>query len=51
MKELDETSYWLDLLGESGVVSKAKLSGLRDECEQLLAIFTTIAKKAKSNVS
>jgi four helix bundle protein len=51
LKELDETAYWLELLTESGVVSAAKLSDLQDECQQLLAIFTTIAKKAKSNPS
>ena len=51
LKELDETAYWLELLTESGVVSATKLSDLQDECQQLLAIFTTIAKKAKSNPS
>lgn len=48
LKELDETSYWLELLAESGIITPAKLSDLRDECNQLLAIFTTISKKAKS---
>lgn len=50
-KELDETAYWLELLDESAIVSTAKLASLRDECNQLLAIFTTISKKAKSNPS
>jgi four helix bundle protein len=48
LKELDETTYWLELLGESGVVSDSKLTSLRDECDQLLAIFTTISKKSKA---
>ena len=51
LKELDETAYWLELLAESSVVPKANLAGLRDECDQLLAIFTTISKKAKANAS
>jgi four helix bundle protein len=51
LKELDETAYWIELLGESGIVSDSKLTPLRDECDQLLAIFTTISKKTKSNVS
>ena len=51
LKELDETAYWLELLDESAIVSTAKLASLRDECNQLLAIFTTISKKAKSNPS
>ncbi len=50
-KELDETAYWLDLLAESSIVPNAKLADLRDECDQLLAIFTTISKKTKANVS
>jgi four helix bundle protein len=45
---LDETSYWLELLLESNIVSAAKLSALQDECQQLLAILTTISKKSKA---
>lgn len=51
LKELDETAYWLELLAESSIVPDVKLAGLRDECDQLLAIFTTISKKTKSNAS
>jgi len=51
LKELDETSYWLELLAESSIVPNAKLAHLRDECDQLLAIFTTISKKTKANAS
>jgi four helix bundle protein len=47
LKELDETSYWLELLVRSEIVSEPKLASLRDENHQLLAIFTTISKKAK----
>src|SRR5271154_1429954 len=45
LKELEETSYWLELLSDSAIIAPAKLSPLRDECNQLLAIFTTISKK------
>lgn len=51
LKELDESAYWLELLADSGIVSQTKLAPLRDECNQLLAIFTTISKKAKSTPS
>ncbi len=51
LKELDETAYWFELLAESSVVPNAKLADLRDECNQLLAIFTAISKKAKANTS
>ncbi len=48
LKELDETSYWLELLTESGIVPPAKLASLQDEANQLLAILTTISKNAKN---
>ncbi len=36
-------------LSESGTVPPPKLASLLDECHQLLAILTTISKRAKSN--
>jgi hypothetical protein len=47
LKETDETEYWLELLVDSGCVSASKMAGLLDETNQLLAIFTTIAKRSK----
>jgi len=47
LKEIDETAYWLELLTDSGILTPAKFSSLRDECDQLLAILTTISKNAK----
>ena len=47
LKELDETSYWLELLVRSEIVTPRKLAALRQENEGLLAIFTTISKNAK----
>jgi four helix bundle protein len=47
LKELDETSYWLELLTRSGTVPAPKLESLQDETHQLLAILTTISKNAK----
>jgi four helix bundle protein len=47
LKELDETSYWLELLVRSEIVTLRKLAALRQENEELLAIFTTISKNAK----
>jgi four helix bundle protein len=48
LKELEETSYWLELLVESGTVTPAKMAALLDEANQLTAIFTTISKNTKS---
>jgi four helix bundle protein len=49
LKELDETSYWLELLTESNIVPAQKLASLQDETHQLLAILTTISKKSKKD--
>ena len=49
LKELDESSYWFELLIESGLVPSVNLEPLHKECDELLAIFTTIAKKCKSS--
>ena len=47
LQELDETAYWLELLGESGAVKPELLKPLLDETEQLTAIFVTMVKKVK----
>ena len=48
LREVEETSYWLELLVESGVVSGAKLAELHKEADQLTAIFVSIMKSSKS---
>jgi four helix bundle protein len=48
LKELDETSYWLELLVEASIVAEPNLSILLNETSQLIAIFVTIIKKAKA---
>ena len=47
LKEIEESQYWLELLVDSGCVSAAAMAGLLDETGQLIAIFTTIDKRAK----
>jgi four helix bundle protein len=49
LRELDETAYWFELLVDGEIVSAAKLSALRQECDELTAIFVTILKRAKEN--
>jgi four helix bundle protein len=48
LRELDETSYWFELLVEGELIPASRLSALIDECNQLLAILTTISRKVKS---
>ena len=47
LRELEETAYWLELLVDAAVVSTTKLQPLRDECDELIAIFVTILKRSK----
>ena len=50
LQELDETGYWLELLVESDIVSKKRLSKLLSETEELLAILTTCTKNVKKRM-
>ena len=49
LKEADETLYWLELLLEENFLTAAKLEPLMMENDELLAILTTISKRAKAN--
>jgi four helix bundle protein len=43
-KELEETSYWLELLTEANIFPEAKLKSLLTEANELLAILVTVVK-------
>jgi four helix bundle protein len=45
LQELDETSYWLELLQEAKLLNNEQLTPVFDEINQLIAIFTTLSKK------
>jgi len=47
LQELDETSYWLELLVESNIVSVKKLSTLEKECDELVRMLVTAVKNIK----
>ena len=47
LRELEETAYWLELLVDGKIVAPETLSALRQECEELIAIFVTILKRSK----
>ena len=46
-QEADEAFYWMEILAESAMVSTSLLKGLMEEADELIAIFTTIGRKAK----
>ena len=48
-KEARETHYWLRLLASNEIVPEADVQDLLEECNQLIAILTTIIKKTKEN--
>jgi four helix bundle protein len=48
IEESDETVFWLELLGESGIVKPEKLGDLFAEANQLLAIFSASRRTAKA---
>jgi four helix bundle protein len=51
LKELDESSYWMELLLDAEIVPNDRLSPLLKECNELIAVLTTISKKVKSKPS
>jgi len=50
-EEADETSYWLELLVESGIMKKELLNELMKESNELTAIFTSSGHTAKSKLN
>lgn len=49
LQELDETGYWLELLGESRIMPAERLVDLQKENDELTAIFVSSVKTAKKN--
>jgi four helix bundle protein len=47
LQELDETQYWLELIGEANILSAKRLEALYQEAEELIAILVTIVKGVK----
>lgn len=50
LKEIEETEYWLELLVDNGCVAGNRMADLLDETRELIAIFTTIDKRAKQRL-
>lgn len=49
LKEADETLYWLELLSDENIVAAPRLKPLLQEADELVAIFTTISKRARGD--
>lgn len=47
VEEADETEFWLELLVEAKLVPAVSIAPLRNECEELLKIFSSSLATAK----
>lgn len=48
-KEAAETQYWLELLVETGYISKNSFTALYEKCSELVAILVSITKTQKES--
>ncbi|HEX8131045.1 MAG TPA: four helix bundle protein [Pyrinomonadaceae bacterium] len=48
-EEADETIYWIEMLIESGLIDKERVTGLLDEANQIVAIVVSSIKTARSH--
>jgi four helix bundle protein len=47
MQELEESTYWLELLAEAKILPMEKLTALIEEADELMAILTSCVKNVK----
>lgn len=48
LQELEESEYWLELLGESEFIREQKLTALKQETGELKGIFVSIVRNVKA---
>jgi four helix bundle protein len=51
MQELEETTYWLELLEGARFCGRDQLEPLTNEADQLMAIFVPIVRKTKAGMA
>ena len=49
LKEANETSYWINILKDTGYIDDKLFKSLLKDCEELLKLLTTSIKTAKQN--
>ena len=47
LRELEETAYWLEPLVDGNIVPVETVAAVRQECDELIAIFVTIVRRSK----
>jgi len=51
LQELEETVYWMELISEASIFSEERLLPLRQEAQELTAMFVTMVKNVKNKNS
>ena len=51
LREIEETAHGLELIVEAGILPANRLASLRQEPDELTAIFVTIIKRSRQAVS
>ncbi len=51
LRELEETGYWLELLVDTEIVPSAPLAAVRQETNELTAIFVAVLKSTRASAS
>jgi four helix bundle protein len=49
LQESEETTYWLELIADAGIIPQTRLIELFKEAQELIAILVASAKTAKQN--
>lgn len=49
LKEASETEYWLELLYESGYITKEAFDSIYADCQEIIKLLVSITKTQKSN--
>jgi four helix bundle protein len=49
LQELEESIYWMELLTDAALIASQNLDSLIAEANELIAIFVTLANRAKLN--
>ena len=48
-KECSETNYWLDLLFETEYINEKEYNSIKNDCEEINKILSSITKTTKNN--
>ncbi len=49
-KEINETIYWIELLSETGYLTKEQFESINKNAVEIIKLITSIIKSAKANI-